>query len=152
MQTIWGEVEQNLSRAQERQRTQADQRRRKVDFVVSDYVMLSTKHLKTNQPSRKIGFQALGPFEVVEQPYPNTFRLRLPPGMLIHPVVNTDRLRKASRSKPLLGQKIERSPTTANTPEVEPEFEVDFVRASRRSRDNRVTYQVKWKGYDVDNR
>ena len=56
---------------------QANKHRRELDFDVGDYVWVTTKNWKTNRPSRKLGYQMAGPYEVLER-VGNAYRLRLP--------------------------------------------------------------------------
>jgi hypothetical protein len=51
--------------------------------------------------------QRLGPFQVIEKVSLKSYRLKLPEGCRLHPVVHCDLLSKASNSKPLRHQPVE---------------------------------------------
>ena len=102
MHSAWETARTSIRNAQERQRTQANKHRRPVDFGKDDKVYVSTKTWKMDRPSRKLDQQMAGPFTVLEQ-VGNAFRIDLPDSIKIHPVISTDKLRKAANN-PLPGQ------------------------------------------------
>jgi hypothetical protein len=55
-----------MEQAQERYAVQANKHRRPIDFKVGDKVWVTTKHWKSDRPSRKLGNQMEGPFEILE--------------------------------------------------------------------------------------
>ena len=104
MEGVWNKVRTGILEAQEKQKTQADRHRRPVDFDKDDMVYLSTKHLKLERPSRKLSEKAISPFKVIEK-VGHSYRLELPPELQrLHPVFSPDKLRLATRTKPLTGQ------------------------------------------------
>ncbi|HEV7235588.1 MAG TPA: DDE-type integrase/transposase/recombinase, partial [Ktedonobacteraceae bacterium] len=145
MEEIWKHARENMTRAQARQREQADRHRREVDFNVGDYVWLSLKAYRTARPSRKLDDQMAGPYRVLEK-VGHAYRLELPPTMRIHPVFSPDKLRRAAND-PVPGQVID--PPDPIIIEGEEEWEVEEVLASRVHR-GRLEYHVKWTGYDDD--
>ena len=60
------------------------------------------KHYKSDQPSKKLDNQMMGPFQISEQ-IRNTYQLDLPANMKIHNVFSPDKLQKATND-PLPGQ------------------------------------------------
>jgi hypothetical protein len=85
-----------MTKAQARQKVQADKHRREVDFDVGDRVYLSLKGLKQDRPSPKLADKAAGPFEIIRK-VRHAFELRLPPEFNIHPVFAPEKLRLASK-------------------------------------------------------
>jgi hypothetical protein len=69
---------------------------------VGDKVWVTTKHWKTDCPSRKLGNQIEGPFEILEE-RGYSFLLKLPETMKVHLVFHAEKLRKDPEN-PLLGQ------------------------------------------------
>lgn len=145
MESIWSTVAEQIKNTQDRQRKQADRRRRPVDFDIGDKVWLSLHHYRTDRPSKKLDSQMAGPFPILER-VGNSYRLELPESMKIHPIFSPDKLRRAAED-PLPGQVIE--PPEPIVVGDENEWEVEEVLASRISR-RKLEYQVKWIGYDED--
>ena len=83
-----------VQRAQERQKIQADKRRREQIFRVGEQVLFSTEHLQLkNAPIRKLRKRFVGPFFVTKRIGPVAFELELPQTWKIHPVLHTSLLR-----------------------------------------------------------
>lgn len=57
-------------------------------YSSGDKVLLSTTHLKSSRPTKKLGEKWAGPFEVIEMIGTHAVRLELPANMRIHPVVS----------------------------------------------------------------
>ena len=140
---------QNIKRAQENQKKQADKRRRPLEFRVGDDVLLSTRYINTAGmgPSHKLGPLYIGPFKVLEK-YSNAYKLKLPPNIQVHPVFHVSQLRLYRTSK---GR---RHPTAPPPPiitsEGHEEFIVDEIVEHRiRRRGGKVVkeYLVFWEGY-----
>ncbi|KAM4064262.1 reverse transcriptase (RNA-dependent DNA polymerase) [Hirsutella rhossiliensis] len=108
--------------AQERQKEQANRKRRPTDF-------------------------AIGPFVILEE-RGHSYVLQLPESYKMKNLFHADRLRKAADNP--LPQQIQ-SPPPPEEINGEPEWEVDQVQQSRvTGRSRRLEYQVLWKGCDPD--
>ena len=91
MHKIWDFARNNILSSQQRQKTQADKHRREVDFDVGDKVLVTNRNWDTGRPSRKLGHQAEGPFEIIAK-IGHSFKLDLSLGMNVHPVFSLDKL------------------------------------------------------------
>jgi hypothetical protein len=140
-----------LHRAQDRMRTQADQRRREQRFSRGDQVLLSTEHLSLkNAPIRKLKRRFIGPFFIVRQVGPVAYELDLPSTWRIHNVFHVSLLRPFRTSQWT-------TPTDGQPEEVEPEddqpYEVERLLrwrwrgpSSRRHKE----FLVLWTGWSID--
>ena len=103
------------------------------------------KSYKSDQPSKKLDHQKIGPFRIKEQ-IGHAYQLDLPPTMKIHNVFSPDKLRKAA-DDPLPGQ-VQEPPEPIEINDDE-EWEVERVLDSRIHR-RKLQYHVKWVGFDED--
>jgi transposase InsO family protein len=145
MKQAWETAKGNMEVAQDRMARNTNRHRRPIDWQVGDEVYLSTRNLKTYQPSRKLANQWEGPFKILEQ-VGHSYRLELPPGSQIHDVFAPDVLRKDPKD-PLPGQESAKPP-----PQIiqgQEEWEVDKILAVRLYRKT-LKYQVRWLGHDPD--
>lgn len=142
----WQAAGKQTAKSQERYTNQANKHRRPIDFGVGDKVWITTRHWKTDRPSRKLGNQMEGPFEILER-VGHSFRLRLPDSMKIHPVFHAEKLRK-DPGNPLPRQANPEPPPLA-LDNGEEEYEVQSVLAVKLVRRS-LKYQVQWKGWDRD--
>jgi len=141
----WEKAKSNMTRSQQRYTKQANKHRRAVDFGVKDKVWVTTKHWKTDRPSRKLAQQMDGPYEVLEQ-VGHSFKLKLPESIKVGPVFHAEKLRKAPEN-PLPGQSNPKTPPLqVNDAE---EYEVQEVLAVKIER-GKLKYRIHWKGWDVD--
>lgn len=148
----------NVATAQASQKKHADTKRRHVEFMHGDKVMLSTADLKiTARGSKKLGPKFIGPFVITARVGTNAYTLDLPAHLAkLHPTVNVARLRpfKENNSTQFpVRETLDRPP-----PQLDDEddgYEVEAVVDKMRTRHGRkwiTWYLVKWKGYpDSDN-
>lgn len=111
-------------------------------FKANDLVLLSTKNLKLDGPSKKLSRAFTGPFRVAEPVGAQAYRLYLPPGSRVHPVFNVSRLepyrRRLDSGEPELPPPV--------LLDDHPEWEVEEVKG-KRSRRKKLQYLVAWVGY-----
>ena len=79
LEKTFARVSQMLQRAQERQKIQADRKRREQTFAVGEQVLLSTEHLQLKHaPVRKLRKRFVDPFFVTKRVGPVAYELELP--------------------------------------------------------------------------
>ena len=148
------QAKQNMQRAQERQKKNADRHRRELTFQPGDKVWLSTENLRAKGiGAAKLMQRYMGPYVVKRAVSTTAYELKLPASMCIHPVFHVHLL------KPFIdGQQVlpERVPTHARPDPVvhedggEPEWLVERILDKRLFRNRQVQYLVKWKGYPME--
>ena len=113
-------------------------------LLPGDKVWLSSKHITTKRPSRKLDHKRLGPFEIINSVVTLAYNLRLPPTMKIHPVFHVSLLKTAAND-PIPGQHIDPpSPVIVDGEEI---WEVEEILDSRLHY-RRGQYKVKWVGFE----
>jgi len=106
MKRVQEEAGTALRKAQEEMRRQADRRRQEVeDWKKGKKVMLSTKDLVSRERlAKKLIERFVRPYEIEEAVSKNAVKLKLPPLMKIHPVVNVSRIMRYR--EPVKGQRV----------------------------------------------
>ena len=133
--------------AQNRQQTQANQKRRPADFSVEDMVFLKKKGFSTTAPTTRLESQRVGPFKI-KQERGYSYVLDLPPSYSMTNLFHADRLRKAP-DDPLPQQ--HQTPPPPEDINGEPEYEVDHIERSRLlGKTKTLQYQAAWRGCDPD--
>ena len=126
----------------------ANKKRIDHSFKVGDMVWLSTKNLKleSGNSTKKLHPKYCGPFRIVEQITPVTFKLCLSQAMLakgIHDTFHTSLLQPFHAD--LFNRELEPQPAVKLEDGSE-EYEVEKVLDKKKKR-NKIFYLVKWKGY-----
>ena len=142
---VWEWCKAAMAKAQLKQQAQANRHRRPVDFGKGSKVWVSTKNWTSERPSKKLGYQNEGPYEITEK-VGHSYRLKLPDSNQLHNVFAPELLRK-DPGNPLPGQHQE--PPLPIVYNQQPEWEVEQVLQSRK-RSRKLQYQVKWVGIDHD--
>jgi transposase InsO family protein len=92
-------LKQHLARARQIMKVQADKHRSDRQFAISDWVFLKVRPYVqssiADRASHKLAFRFFGPFQVEGRVGMVSYKLKLPPKTLIHPVVHVSLLRQA---------------------------------------------------------
>jgi len=138
-----------LQRAQDHQEAQANKRRRDHKYKVGDKILLRATNITipadSVRPADKLRPQFLGPFTLLEQHSPVTFRVELPPFYKIHDVFHVDTFRPYLPSPESLGTRVAAPPDTSLV-DGEEEYEVDEILKYRFYR-RQHQFLVSFKGY-----
>jgi hypothetical protein len=142
-------LRENLRATQERtQETTDEQRATAPDFKIGDKAFVRSEFIRTTRPSRKLAEQYLGPFEIIGQPGPASFTLRLPEALRqVHPVFHITQIEPAT---------VNRFPGRTEPPPApieldgEMEYEVSEILSSKldQRRKEPLMYLIKWTGYE----
>jgi hypothetical protein len=91
-------IQQQLQRAQQRMKHQADKNRLKREFEVEDFAYLKLQpHIQSSVPYRdnhKLSFRFFGPYKILVCVGAVAYRLELLASAQIHPVVHVSQLKK----------------------------------------------------------
>ncbi|KAE8260696.1 hypothetical protein A4X09_0g7746 [Tilletia walkeri] len=143
------EMHDRIVKAQAHQKDYADKRRMDLNFNIGDYVLLSTEHIKTTRPSKKLDFRRAGPFKILSKVGKVSYKLDLPSSMSgLHPVFHISLLEPYH--DPASGYSLPRAPAPP-PPDIindQPEYEVEAI-LSKRTYRRQVQYLVKWAGYPL---
>jgi len=115
-----------------------------ISFKEGDWVWLSTKHIKQQQPSNKLADKFLGPFQVerVVGEHRMAYRLKLPPRYRLHPTFPISLLEPFNGTDADTRNQRERVDVETG----DPEFEVEAI-LDHRGPPNARQYLIKWAGY-----
>ncbi|KAK3532671.1 hypothetical protein QTP86_027655 [Hemibagrus guttatus] len=91
---VWDSAHHQLQRALHWRRRTADLRRSDPPaFQPGQKVWLSTRDIRLRLPCRKLSPRFIGPFTILKQINPVTYKLQLPPGYRIHPTFHESLLK-----------------------------------------------------------
>ena len=96
-----------------------------------------------NRTSKKLRAKYYGPFEVIEQTSPVTFKLQLPDTVNIHPIFHVGLLKAAIDGKEYPHQPL---PSQSD----DGEYEVEKIVSHKKRKDGKTVYLVKWQGYSYE--
>ena len=150
---IWNiehQVTERLAKAAEHNRMTMDERARHMaGLAVGKKAWLSSSGITMpwdrHRPSQKLKARYYGPFKILEQTSPVTFKLELPRAVNIHPIFHVGLL-KAHHEKAKVGWKPAPLPKAND----DGEYEIEKILGHRRKRNGDYTYLVKWKGYSYE--
>lgn len=141
---IIDELKENLEKAQNRMKQQANKHRRDVQYEVGDLVYLKIQPYKLKSLARrknqKLSPRYYGPFPIIEKINPAAYKLKLPEDSQAHPVFHISLLKKAlnagATSQPL---------PVSLTEDWELKVEPESIQDSRAKTDGDLEVLVRWK-------
>ncbi|KAL0161004.1 hypothetical protein M9458_044729, partial [Cirrhinus mrigala] len=150
---VWDAAHHHLQRAVNRSKAVSDRRRIPgPTFTPGQKVWLSTRDIRLRLPSKKLSPRFIGPFTILEQVNPVTYKLQLPPQYRIHPTFHVSLLKPFH--EPLLPSTEPGHEEELPPPLVLEEgsiYSVKEILQSRR-RGGRLEYLVDWEGYGPEER
>lgn len=145
MEGIWNHCKKQLQKSQEVQARNANRSRKDVTFEIGDKVFISARDINQGRPSRKLSFKRIGPYSIIAK-VGHAYRLELPPGLGLHPVMHASKLSK-DPNDPLEGQT--QAPQPSILVEQEEEWIVEEILDSKKKNGN-IYYLTKWEGHPPD--
>ncbi|TPX30657.1 hypothetical protein SeLEV6574_g08597, partial [Synchytrium endobioticum] len=97
--TIHQQLNQQLETARKATKYDADKRRKEgTAYKIGDEVMISTKNVRTDRPTKKLDYRWIGPYYIKRLINPVTYEVELPKNLKIHPVFHASLLKSYHRS------------------------------------------------------
>ncbi|KAL0168516.1 hypothetical protein M9458_036738, partial [Cirrhinus mrigala] len=152
-EATWNWAHVHLQRAVRHNQTQADRRRRpNPPYEPGQWVWLSTRDLRLRLPCRKLSPRYVGPFKIIRQITPVSFRLDLPAEYRISPTFHVSLLKPAGRpgGTEILDETAPQRPAPLII-DGEEAYRVNTILDSRR-RSGHLQYLVDWEDYGPEER
>jgi Chromo (CHRromatin Organisation MOdifier) domain len=145
LKDILSQLRANLQKAQTSYTFQANKHRIPTppSICVGSSVFLNRKNISPKSGIKKLSQKFFGPFKIIEQINPVTFRLDLPSNLQIHPVFHVSLLEPATPDA-YPNQNQNPQPILVDN---DTEFEVDTI-LQVRGKGKRRKYLVRWKNTD----
>ncbi len=148
---VWDAAHHQLQQAVLRQRMMADVRRSATPtYQPGQKVWLSTRDIRLRLPCRKLSPRFVGPFTILEQINPVTYKLQLPPQYKIHPTFHVSLLKPYSPPVSL-EPGLKEEPPLPLILEEGAVYKVKEILESRRC-GGKLEYLVDWEGYGPEER
>ncbi|TPX33158.1 hypothetical protein SeLEV6574_g08402 [Synchytrium endobioticum] len=144
MDTIYKQVTWHLERALQRHKKNADEyRREEFSYNAGDEVMLSTKSIRTDRPTKKLDYKWIGPYLIKRKINNVAYEIELPHNVRIHNVFHISLLKPYIRPKDPTRQLPKPPPLRIKEDEG---FIIENILDVRR-RGKGWEYLIKWEGY-----
>ncbi len=149
----WNDAHVHLQRAVHRTREQANRRRcANPNYQPGQWVWLSTRDLRLRLPCKKLSPRYVGPFKIIRQITPVSFRLALPVHNRISPTFHVSLLKPAGGPR---GEEVLDEAGDQRAPPIivdgQEAYQVREILDSRR-RGRFLQYLVDWEGYGPEER
>ena len=114
------------------------------ELRLGDKAYVQKRGARKDQPSASLNDKYWGPFPVKRKVGQSSYELELPLQTQIHPVFNSNVLKRAA-TDPFPGHQLQNKPPP-NIIEGQEEYKVEAI-LDKKVKRNRVQHRVKWKGY-----
>jgi len=145
-------LKKEIAKAQKQYQPFANSRQQQPpDFQVEQSAFVKSQYFWTTCPSKKLSEKYLGPYEIIAQPSPQSFTLRLPDTMkAAHPVFHVSILKPAT---PNTFQQCSKPLPALVIIDGEPEYGISKIVDSKIDhwRAYKLLYKVIWLGYKNTN-
>lgn len=139
---------EEILKANNYSRAYANKKRLPAPFEIGDKVLLSTKHIKSMRPKKKLDWKYLGPGVIQERIGAAAYKVNMPGLRDAHPVFHASLLEPYNlrSSIPSKETAIEDTLHTMG----EDVYEVDHIVERRRNDCNNWEYRIRWKNFTED--
>ena len=142
-----------LQQAQMQQAKYYNQGRKNDCLSEGDLVLVSTNHINPpflkSRGSKKLRPKYVGPWPIIKKVGKTTYELDLPAHIKIHPVINSEYLKRFVQSPRELSTRTSIPPPPMPIMENEvTEYEVKAIKDHRTDQKGNHSYLVAWKGYE----
>ncbi len=149
----WNEAHVHLQRAVHRTREQANRHRRaNPNYQPGQWVWLSTRDLRLRLPCKKLSPRYVGPFKIIRQITPVSFRLALPAHYRISPTFHVSLLKPAGGPR---GEEVQDEAGDQRAPPIivdgQEAYQIREILDSRRQ-GRFLQYLIDWEGYGPEER
>lgn len=139
------ECKKKIIAANAYQKAYADKKRLPAPFKVGDKVLVSTRHIRSLRPKKKLDWKYLGPGTITEQFGPAAYKVEVQGLGGAHPTFHASLLEPYEAKGAIQHPDEPIVDTLAHYGDEV--FEVDEIKERRRGTNDQWEYLIKWKGY-----
>lgn len=146
---VWEQTHQHITARTEKHRIQADKKRGKTPaFKQGERIWLSTKDIRNIQGCNKLNNKLIGPYKIIKQINPVTYKLLLPRHLRIHPIFHVFLLKRYVTG-PLDDDNNHEQPPEPRIIDNQPVYTINKILKSR-IKEKRIEYLIDWEGYSPE--